>query len=123
MCIRALRGGGRDSHTIFSTKKLQRRNTVNVNKHFEMLGLIVRDKVTGFQGTATSLAFDLYGCIQVLINPGLGKDQKLGEQIWFDIGRLKVVKNDPVMDVPDYEFSAAAEGKKGPAEKPPSTKA
>jgi hypothetical protein len=91
---------------------------VNIQKHLSMLGLKVEDKVTGFKGVVSTVTFDLYGCVQVVINPGVGKDGKLGEQCWFDIARLKVLDNKPVMDLPNFEFGVQAEGKQGAAEKP-----
>ena len=83
-----------------------------------MLGLKVEDKVTGFKGVVTSVSFDLYGCVQTIVNPGMQADGKRGEPLWFDIVRLKVLEVEPVMDVPNFEYGAIAEGKKGPAEKP-----
>jgi len=91
---------------------------MNIRKHMEMLGLKVEDKVTGFKGVVTSVSFDLYGCVQTIVNPGMGEDKKPGESLWFDIGRLKVLESEPVMDVPNFEYGPIAEGKKGPAEKP-----
>ena len=44
---------------------------VCVQKHFKVLGYRVKDKVTGYTGVATSVCFDLYGCVQVTVNPGL----------------------------------------------------
>jgi len=81
-------------------------------KHIKMLGLKVRDRVTGFEGVVTSVSFDLYGCIQVVINPGLQPDGKLGESLWFDVGRLDAKSAEPVMERPDFGIE------KGPAEKP-----
>lgn len=89
-----------------------------VKKHFDLLGHKVKDKVTGLTGIATSLSFDLYGCVQVIINPGLTKDGKLGDQHWFDIARLEKVSKSRVMDAPDFDFGPVAEGRRGPAEKP-----
>lgn len=89
-----------------------------VHKHLDILGKRVKDKVTGFSGVATSCAFDLYGCVQVIINPGLGGDGKLGDQTWFDIARLEVLDHTPVMIRPDFIEGDSAEGRKGPAEKP-----
>jgi hypothetical protein len=98
-------------------------NTINIQKHMKILGFRVEDKVTGFKGVAASICFDLYGCVQVVVNPGIGNDGKLGEQIWFDIARLKVTNNKPVMNTPDFEYGPQAEGLKGPAEKPAMLKA
>jgi hypothetical protein len=91
---------------------------MNIQKHLGLLGLRVEDKVTGFKGVVTSLCFDLYGCIQALVHPGLDKEGKHVDQAWLDVGRLTVTKNTPVMDRPNYDFGPQAEGKKGPAEKP-----
>ena len=91
---------------------------MNVKKHLALLGLRVEDRVTGCTGVVTSIGFDLYGCIQAIVHPGMGNDQKMRESLWFDISRLKVLSTDPVVTPPDYDFGDVAEGKKGPAEKP-----
>lgn len=96
---------------------------MSIKKHLEMLGLKVEDKVTGKRGVVASVSFDLYGCVQAIVNPGMGKDGKLEESIWFDIGRLKVLSTKPVMDRPNFDFGRSANGEKGPAEKPPMAKA
>jgi hypothetical protein len=93
------------------------KTTTNTQKHLGILGLRVVDSVTGYTGIATTVAFDLYGCIQVFINPGLDKDGKLKEGNWFDIARFEVVNNTPVMRQPDFENGAQAEGMQGAAEK------
>ena len=93
-------------------------NTINVMKHLNLLGLGVRDKVTGFQGICTSVCFDLYDCIQALVNPGLNKEGAVQESIWFDVKRLYSITSNPVMYPPNFEFGAIAEGKHGAAEKP-----
>lgn len=49
----------------------------NVKKHISLLGLEAQDLVTGFKGIITSISFDLYGCVQAVINPGLNKDGEL----------------------------------------------
>ena len=83
-----------------------------MNKHFNLLGLRVKDRVTGTKGVVTSLSFDLYGCIQAVVQP---KDK---EGMWFDVSRLKVSSNKPVMNLPNFEEGYIAEGRKGPADKP-----
>lgn len=89
-----------------------------IKKHLSLLGFPVRDRVTGFSGVVASVTFDLYGCIQGIVNPGLGADGKLGEQCWFDISRLEIT-GERVMDPPNYEYdSTQAQGKQGAAEKP-----
>lgn len=95
---------------------------LNVTKHLNMLGLKVEDRVTGFKGVVTSVGFDLYGCVQAVVNPGTDRDGKTQDSSWFDIARLKVHDSVPVMDRPNFDFGPVAEGKKGPAEKPAFTK-
>lgn len=91
---------------------------MNIKKHLDLLGHRVEDKVTGLTGTVTSIGFDLYGCIQAIVNPGLDKDGKSRDSLWFDVARLKVLSDQPVMERPNYDFGPQAEGKQGAAEKP-----
>lgn len=91
---------------------------MNIQEHLKLLGMRVEDKVTGATGVVTSVGFDLYGCVQAVVNPGLDKDGKQKDSHWFDIARLNVIDVSPVMDRPNFEFGYVAEGKKGPAEKP-----
>lgn len=95
---------------------------IHVKTHLDLLGRRVEDRVTGFTGVVASIAFDLYGCVQAVVNPGMGSDGKLGDQVYFDVSRLEI-KSDPVMDRPNYEFGLQAEGKQGAAEKPMFSKA
>lgn len=91
---------------------------INIKKHIEKLGLKVEDKVTGVAGVITSVGFDLYGCVQAVVSPGLKADGTIADPLWFDIGRLRVISETPVMEQPNFDFGPIAEGKKGPAEKP-----
>lgn len=91
---------------------------VNVKKHLDLLGRRVEDLVTGFKGVVTSIGFDLYGCVQAVVHPGVDKDGKVMEQLWFDVARLRVSEAEPVMDRPDFELGVQAEGRQGAAEKP-----
>ncbi len=91
---------------------------MKIQKHMELLGMKVRDKVTGFRGVVSSVTFDLYGCIQALVTPEAGKAGKQEDSRWFDVQRLTVTSQAPVMALPDYEYGYPAEGRKGPAEKP-----
>lgn len=90
----------------------------NVKKHISLLGLEAQDLVTGFKGIITSISFDLYGCVQAVINRGLNKDGELSSGHWFDVNRLKILKDTPVMDVPNFVSGIQAEGKQGACEKP-----
>ncbi len=90
-------------------------------KYLDILGHRVVDKVTGFKGVAASVTFDLYGCIQVIVNPGLDNEGKPKDCHWFDYNRLTIT-GEKVMDPPDYVRSMSEEGmadaKHGPAERP-----
>ena len=93
---------------------------INLNKYLDMLGMRVEDRVTGFKGVITSMSFDLYGCIQAVVNPGVDKDGKPGDSHWFDVARLLATDLEPVMDRPEFNWTpeAVADGRKGPADKP-----
>lgn len=81
-----------------------------MKKYLDILGHKVSDKVTGFNGVAVSVSFDLYGCIQVVVNPGLSSDGKPMDSHWFDFNRLQIVDLNPVMKRPDYEKTMTEEG-------------
>jgi hypothetical protein len=95
---------------------------IHVKEHLKLLGLPVKDRVTGCTGIVASIGFDLYGCIQAIVNPGKDKDGKLQESIWFDVARLEVTDTTPVMAPPNFKFGKQAEGRQGPADKPAFTK-
>jgi hypothetical protein len=84
-----------------------------VQEALKLLGLSVRDAVTNFTGVVTSVTFDLYGCIQTLVNPGMDKEGKLGNSQWFDKNRLIVLDKNPVIKQPSFVTDD-----KGPEEKP-----
>jgi hypothetical protein len=49
------------------------------------LGCIMKDKVTGFKGMVATVAFDAYGCVQVILRPmKLNADGKTQDGEWFD---------------------------------------
>jgi hypothetical protein len=98
---------------------------VDLKKHLDLLGLRVEDRVTGFKGVVATVSFDLYGCIQAVVNPGAGKDGKLQDSQWFDVGRLRITESKPVMPRPDFEWTpqVIAGAGKGPAERPMQNKA
>lgn len=89
----------------------------NVSEHLALLGKTIVDKVTNFSGIASSVSFDLYGCIQVAITPPVDKDGKLVDGRWVDINRVKVVTEDRVMPIPAYA-PTPAKHTHGPADKP-----
>ena len=67
-----------------------------------LLGKKATDRITGFSGVVTSVCFDLYGCVQVILSPGVDKDGKARDSHWLDVKRLDVAKGKPVMDAPDF---------------------
>lgn len=83
-----------------------------------LLGLKGRDKITGYEGVITSACFDLYGCVQVALNPPMAKDGTVPDGRWFDVSRVDV-SPERVMAAPSFAgYSRPSDYDKGPAEKP-----
>jgi hypothetical protein len=93
------------------------RRGLPMNEYIKLLGYKAKDQVTGFEGVAASVCFDLYGCVQVVLTPQIGADGKPGESQWFDAKRLTVTSTEPVMAAPAYA-SLRPGAEIGPAEKP-----
>lgn len=88
-------------------------------QHLHLLGLPVRDKVTHREGVVTSLCYDLFGCIQAAVDPGYKDDGSRHDVSWFDVSRLSVQSETPVMAQPHYLVNGpVARGEHGPADKP-----
>jgi len=127
--IRVLRGAKKVwDHLFVGRVSTGENNTLSRQKvyprpanHLQIMGLPVRDKVTKFRGIASSVCYDLYGCIQVCITPEVDQAGKRGDQVWFDVTRLEVLGDKPVVELPDYSKGYVAEGRKGAAEKPAMT--
>jgi hypothetical protein len=90
---------------------------MSAQKHLDLLGHYAEDRVTGAKGVVTSISFDLFGCIQALVHPGLDKDGKLQDRLWFDVCRLSVSEK-TAMEAPRFDTGPVSEGLKGAAEKP-----
>lgn len=97
-----------------------------VEDALSILGYRVGDKVTGCEGVADYIGFDLYGCIQVSINRGFDSDGKRQESYWFDYNRLQVLSDRPVMEQPEFvdneqpvEYKQSTGTTPGPAHKAP----
>lgn len=73
-----------------------------MKEHFKLLGYQVRDVVTGFKGTVTTIGFDLYGCVQAVVTPPLAKGETESIGRWFDTKRLVITGKKPVMKVPEF---------------------
>lgn len=86
--------------------------SVEIKKHLDLLGLSVKDRVTEFEGVVTSISFDLYGCIQADVRPvGKTPEGKLIQGYWFDVNRLAILDESPVMDIPDFNYEKGASDK------------
>jgi hypothetical protein len=78
-----------------------------------------------FRSVVATVGFDLYGCIQAVVNPGTDEGGKLMDSQWFDVNRLRVTDQTPVMPRPEFEWTpqVISEAGKGPAERPAVCKA
>lgn len=72
-----------------------------MEKHYELLGWQVKDKVTGLTGVVTHVGLDLFGCVQAIVQPKAtiekGGTQKVEDSRWFDTARLERVGRSRVM--------------------------
>lgn len=84
-----------------------------------LLGMRVRDAVSGFEGVVESIAYDLYGCIQAVVRPPVSKEKPndIPDGRWLDCKRLVVLDRKAIMDVPNF-FTAPRGAEIGPADKP-----
>ena len=73
-----------------------------MQQYMRFLGENVRDKLTGIKGTATSISFDLYGCVQVIIKQRADKDGKVPESFWHDVKRLEILPGEHIIPVPNF---------------------
>lgn len=88
------------------------------HEHLSILGHRVQDRVTGLKGVVTSVCFDLYGCIQCVVDPGVDKDGKRGDSHYYDKSRLEVQSKKPVIPPPRYSEQDFSAGEHGSADKP-----
>ena len=87
-----------------------------MQKYLDILGKKVRDRVTLAEGVVTSVSYDLYGCVQVVVDRGFSKekpDERL--TMWADFKRLEVLEAKPVMEQPVFGDPGV---EAGPADKP-----
>lgn len=73
-----------------------------MEKHLRLLGFKVRDVITGFEGTVTSISFDISGCIQAIVQPEADKGMKIEDSRWFGTKRLFAISKDPVTELPTF---------------------
>jgi hypothetical protein len=114
--------GDRKQPTPPPPEPIPRRKQLN---DLKLLGLKVRDRVTGLTGVCSSVCYDLYGCIQAAICQPVDDKGGLPEGRWFDVARLEILDETPVMEIVGGRFSVerAQEPTRptqahGPADKP-----
>ncbi len=56
------------------------------------LGDRVKDCVTGVEGIAVGRTIWITGCNQIIVQPGVFKDGKLSDSLYFDETRLEVIE-------------------------------
>ncbi len=79
--------------------------------HLVLLGVKVRDVVTGYEGIVESVSFDLYGCVQAVVRGGLDEKGQPVDGRWFDLKRLIRIGMEPVMEAPVFEAVAGGADK------------
>lgn len=67
-----------------------------MNNERVKLGDEAKCKITGFKGIVTAHSKCLTGCDRVTIRASMQKDGKMGEEYWFDIDAVEVVKREKV---------------------------
>jgi hypothetical protein len=72
-----------------------------IEQHLKLLGMRMRDRVTGFTGMVDCVSFDAYGCIQAVLRPKGEFEGKVLEGAWFDVKRLEKAGG-KIMDPPAY---------------------
>ena len=75
-------------------------------------GDLVKEKITGFEGTITGSVHYLTGCNQYLIVPKCENPSKVSQGEWYDEGRLELINNDNIK-------ASDVEEKKNGADKAP----
>jgi hypothetical protein len=80
----------------------------------KFIGYTVKDVVTGFEGVAVSITFDMAGCIQAVVSPPAGEKGKREDPCYFDVKRLQVTGTTRVLPLPSYMSDTVD----GPSERP-----
>lgn len=88
-----------------------------MQQYMKFLGKKVQDKVTGVEGTVTSISFDLNGCVQAIVKQRVNKDGKVPDSTWHDVKRLDIIPGNQVMSVPNFGFMPVG-SEAGPEDKP-----
>ena len=77
------------------------------------LGDQAADRVTQYKGVVETVAFDLYGCVQVALRPPMNDKGELAEGRWFDVSRV-IIEGTRVME----PIGVPYDNPPGPADKP-----
>jgi hypothetical protein len=77
------------------------RRKMMIEQHLKLLGMRMRDRVTGFTGMVDCVSFDAYGCIQAVLRPKGEFEGKVLEGAWFDVKRLEKAGG-KIMEPPAY---------------------
>ncbi len=76
----------------------------------DLMGKLVEDRITKFQGLVTGAAQYITGCDQYLVQPECKKDGTYVDGKWFDDSRLKVLDDSVTkMDVNKEKPGACGE--------------
>lgn len=59
------------------------------------LGVIAKDRITGFVGTVMAYCENLNGVVELGLKPTVDKDESYREIQWFDIKFLEYVEDGP----------------------------
>ena len=73
--------------------------------YLKLMGYKCRDVVTGFEGVAESISYDLYGCIQIDLRPSYKRTDDYPVGRWFDAKRVARIdlEKKPVMEWPEFD--------------------
>lgn len=74
------------------------------------LGVEVRDRVSGFKGTAMSRHEYLHGCERISVQPPVDSDGKLPDTQTFDVPSLEVVGQGSIAVLANKAIRAATGG-------------
>ena len=89
-----------------------------MNQHLKLLGWRVKDIITGIEGVVTSVDFNLYGCVQAIVQAAADEKGIIPDGRWFDVSRLAPIGERPVMAPILSKFELEAAVTTGPCQIP-----
>lgn len=76
-------------------KELQETGQCNtyddINEALYDFGILVKDKITGYEGKIIAKSISISGDISYGLSPKFEKDSRNNDAIWFDEGRIEIV--------------------------------